>query len=388
MQLTACALADCSWHHTPHWELPGRIAFKAGLILKSAAMGHTDCKPPWCCDGAPPLPPMRGALLPTAVYLLPAFSIPSLTTNQPCGPRLAGTGPSPRRRRSRSGNATHLEGPRWFSLPWRCFQGHSSARRLPPTPPALPPPSPPAAACRCRHSTCPLSHPSCLPAEPELPGPGEYSSVSVSGATSKMARAASFSMGQRLRAPLDNGVPGPGAFSPLLPPRPTSAAYSFHGVEDRSASRRAAEVPGPGEVAVRGANVGWEGRGHNECATISSRTACTSQPPAGCCPPSSPLATTHCPGAYSPERAERLTRPVSPGAAMHPRLDPAYLRRVDTFAGPTSYSPRRAGDSLQRGTSFSRSRGHQGTVPASHATGAATDGLGRWVREELLCCCR
>lgn len=65
---------------------------------------------------------------------------------------------------------------------------------------------------------------------------------------------------------------------------------------------------------------------------------------------------------------------------MHPRLDPAYLPRVDTFVGPTSYSPRRAGDSLQRGTSFSRSRGHQGTVPASHAKGAATDGLGRWVR--------
>ncbi|KAI7844559.1 hypothetical protein COHA_001917 [Chlorella ohadii] len=158
-----------------------------------------------------------------------------------------------------------------------------------------------------------------------MPGPGEYCRVSISGATSKMARAASFSMGQRPRAQLDNGVPGPGAFSPPLPPRPSSAAYSFHGVEDRSASRRAAEVPGP--------------------------------------------------GAYCPERAERLTRPASPGAAMHPRLDPAYLQRVDVFASPTSYSPRRPGDGLQRGTSFSRGRGHQGTVPASHATCAATDGL-------------
>lgn len=63
---------------------------------------------------------------------------------------------------------------------------------------------------------------------------------------------------------------------------------------------------------------------------------------------------------------------------MHPRLEPAYLPRVDTFAAPTSYSSRRPGDGLQRGTSFSRGRGHQGTVPASHATGAATDGLGRW----------
>lgn len=94
--------------------------------------------------------------------------------------------------------------------------------------------------------------------------------------------------------------------------------------------------------------------------------------------------------AYCPERAERLTRPASPGAAMHPRLDPAYLPRVDTFAAPTSYSPRRPGDSLQRGTSFSRGHGHLGTVPASHATGAATDGLGRWagrgLRRKAGCC--
>lgn len=89
----------------------------------------------------------------------------------------------------------------------------------------------------------------------------------MSGATSKMARAASFSMGQRLRAPLDNGVPGPGAFSPPLPPRPTSAAYIFHGVEDRSASRRAAEVPGPGEAGRRCGAVLWkvqERKGHEQ----------------------------------------------------------------------------------------------------------------------------
>lgn len=97
--------------------------------------------------------------------------------------------------------------------------------------------------------------------DPELPGPGEHSTASISGATSKMSRAASFSMGQLLKPPAHSGVPGPGAFSPPLPARPGSAAYSFHGVEDRSASRRAAEVPGPGERGRRGRMGEAEGQG-------------------------------------------------------------------------------------------------------------------------------
>ena len=107
-----------------------------------------------------------------------------------------------------------------------------------------------------------------------MPGPGEYCRVSISGATSKMARAASFSMGQRPRAQLDNGVPGPGAFSPPLPPRPSSAAYSFHGVEDRSASRRAAEVPGPGEVEAIFLDAVREGRGQKSAQGDTAFNRC------------------------------------------------------------------------------------------------------------------
>lgn len=77
---------------------------------------------------------------------------------------------------------------------------------------------------------------------------------------------------------------------------------------------------------------------------------------------------------YASGIEELRTKFASRSFSIGQRRPAAYLPAAQGPA-PTCYSPRRPGEALQRGTSFGT--GHQGTVPASHATGAATDGAAR-----------
>ncbi len=147
-----------------------------------------------------------------------------------------------------------------------------------------------------------------LSAADSTPGPGSYPRGADIAACSKYSQAPGGPFGSRTELPPPTRhVPGPGAYSPsCLPNRADSRGpcFTFHGAPE---PLRGDPVPGP--------------------------------------------------GSYNADKAVAATRPLGRAATMHPRLQAAYLPKVEAGPTATSYSP--AKPCVSRAASFSRGTGHR-----------------------------